>query len=117
MILSTLVLEVRNGVVGVAIVAAVVDAIVGSVVVVVFVFDAVVVVVVVFVVGVDAAFEVGDSNYNNSNDNNNSNYGKADDVFACALVEGSSVVETIHPFGIGRVSWTIYLSSQDLPIF
>ena len=35
MILSTLVLEVRNGVVGVAIAAVVVDAIVGSVVVVV----------------------------------------------------------------------------------
>ena len=52
MISSTLVLEVRNGVVGVAIAAAVIDAIVGSDFVVVFFVDAVVVSVVVIVMGV-----------------------------------------------------------------
>ena len=96
MILSTLVLEVRNGVVGVAIAAAVVDAIVGSVVVVVFVVDDVVVVVVavVIVMGVGVAVAVGDGDVDNGDD------GKADDVSACALVEGSSgssVVENNTP--------------------
>ena len=95
MISSTLVLEVRNGVVGVAIAAVVVDAIVGSVVVVVFVVDAVVVVVVVIVMGVGVAVAVGDGD--GGNDNNNGDDGKADDVSTCALVEGSSVVENNTP--------------------
>ena len=72
--MSTLVLEVRNGVVGIAIAAAAVDAIVGSVVVVVFVVDAVVVVVVVVVVivmSVGVSFTVGDRDGGDSNDNNN----------------------------------------------
>ena len=96
MISSTLVLEVRNGVVGGAIATAVVDEIVGSVVVIIFFVDAVVVVVVVVVViviGVGVAVAVGDGDGNNGNDNNNGDDGKADDVSACALVEGSSVVE------------------------
>ena len=86
MISSTLVLEMRNGVVGVAIAAAVVYVIVGSVVVVVFVVDSVfvVVVVVVIVMGVGVAVTVGDDD---------SDDGKADDVSACALVEGSSIAE------------------------
>ena len=87
----------RNGVVGVEIAAAVVDAIVGSVVVVVFVVDAVVVVVVVIVMGVGVAVAVGDGDGKESNDNNNSDDGKADDVSACALVEGSSAVENNTP--------------------
>ena len=94
MILSTLVLEVSNGVVGVTITAAVVDVIFGSVVVVVFVIDAVVVVVVIFIVmGVGVAVAVGDGDGDDGNDNNNGDDGKADDVSACALVEGSSLVE------------------------
>ena len=76
----------RNGVVGVAIAAAVVDAIVGSVVVVVFVVDSVVVVVVI-VMGVGVAVAVGDS------DGGNGDNGKVDNVYACAIVEGYSVVE------------------------
>ena len=72
-----------------------VDAIVGSVVVVVFVVDAVVVVVVVIVMGVGVAVAVGDGD--GGNDNNNGDDGKADDVSACALVEGSSVVENNTP--------------------
>ena len=74
MILSTLVLEVRNGVVGVALAAAVVDAIVGSVVVV----DNVVFVVVVIVVGVGVAVAVGDGDGDDGNDKNNGDNGKAD---------------------------------------
>ena len=99
MILSTLVLEVRNGVVGVAIAAAVVDAIVGSVVVVVFVVDAVVVGVVVVVIFLDVGVvvAVGDGDGNNGNDNHNGDDGKAYDVSTCALVEGSSVVEKNTP--------------------
>ena len=88
----------RNGVVGVSIAAATVDAIIGSVVSVFFVVDAVVViVVVVIVVGVGVAFSVGDGD---GDDNNNSDDGKADDVFACALVEvssGSFIVENNTP--------------------
>ena len=96
--MSTLVLEVRNGVVGVAIAAVVVDAIVGSVVVVVFVVDAVVIVVVVVIVmGVGVAVADGDGNGDDGNDNNNGNDGKAEDVSACALDEGSSVVENNTP--------------------
>ena len=99
MILSTLVLEVRNGVVGIAIAAAVVDAIFCSVVVIFFVVDAVVVVVVVVVIvmGVGVAVTVGDGDGDNSNDNNNGDDGKADNVSACALVDGSSVVEYNTP--------------------
>ena len=72
MISSTLVLEVRNGVVGVAIATAVVDEIVGSVVVLVFVVDAVVVavVVVVIVMGVGVAVAVGDGDGDNGNNTN-----------------------------------------------
>ena len=75
-----------------------VDAIVGSVVVVVFVVDAVfIVIVVVIVMGVGVAVAVGDGDGENSNNNNNGNDGKADDVSACALVEGYSVVENNTP--------------------
>ena len=69
MISSTLVLDVKNGVVGVAIAAAAVDAIVGSVVVVFFVVDAVVVVVVVVVIvmGVGVVVSVGDGDGDGGN--------------------------------------------------
>ena len=93
MILSTLFLEVRNGVVGVTIAAAMVDVIVGSVVVVVFVVDDVVVVVVI-VMGIGVAVSVGDGD---GNDKNNGDDGKAGGVSACALVEGFSVVENNTP--------------------
>ena len=98
MISSTLVLEVRNGVVGVAIAAAVVDAIVGSVVVVVFFVDSVVVVVVVVILmGAGVAVAVADGDGDDGNNNNNGNDDKANDVSACALVEGSSIVENNTP--------------------
>ena len=77
MISSTLVLEVRNGVVGVAIAAAAVDSIVGSVFIIVFVVDAVVVVfvVVVIVMGAGVAVAVGDGDGKVGNDHNNGNDG------------------------------------------
>ena len=120
MISSTLVLEVRNDVVGVAIAVAVVDTIVGSVVVVVFVVDAVVVVVVVVVIvmGVGVSVEVGDGDGNDGNDNNNGNDGKADDVSACALVEGYSVVENNTPLWYWKsVMYNIYFSSGSSNCF
>ena len=99
MISSTLVLEVSNGVVGVTIAAAAVDAIVGSVVVLVFVVDTIVVAVdvVVIVMGVGVPVAVGDGDGDNGNNNNNGDDVNADDMSACALVEGSSVVENNTP--------------------
>ena len=50
---------------------------------------------IVMSVGVEVA--VGDGDGYDGNDNNNGDDGKADDVSACALVEGSSVVENNTP--------------------